>query len=108
MKGLMPTCRVAVTATTGMASLQLGPDATTLHHWAGIVDGRYTNQKLVELFGNDDQFAGAKKRIRETDCLVVDEISMLSLKIFEMVEFVCRHVRHNNQVFGGIQVNIIK
>ena len=106
MKDLIPTCRVAVTATTGMASLQLGSDATTLHHWAGIVDGRYTHQKLAELLDSDDQFAAAKKRVIDTECLVIDEISMLSLKIFEMVEFVCRHVKQNNQLFGGIQVNI--
>ncbi|VDI68615.1 Hypothetical predicted protein [Mytilus galloprovincialis] len=87
-----------------MASLQIGHGATTLHHWAGILDGRHTYEKLAELFDNDDQFSNAKKRIEEADTLIIDEISMLSLKVFEMVEFVCRHVKKNTKIFGGIQV----
>ncbi|KAK3091790.1 hypothetical protein FSP39_022639 [Pinctada imbricata] len=62
-----------------MASLQLGVGATTIHHWAGIVDGRYSHQTLAELFQGDDRFADAKKRIIEAQCLVIDEISMRCL-----------------------------
>ncbi|XP_062616249.1 uncharacterized protein LOC134277961 [Saccostrea cucullata] len=94
----------AVTATTGMASLQLGCDATTLHHWSGIYDGRYSHATLEELFQNDDNFAVAKERIERTECLIIDEISMLSAAVFDMVEFVCRIGKKNNSVFGGIQV----
>lgn len=50
-----------------MASLQLGLGATTLHHWAGIQDGRYSHSDLTELFDNDDRFAAAKKRILEAE-----------------------------------------
>lgn len=32
---------------------------------------------------------------------------MLSAKVFNMVEFVCRHVKKTDTVFGGIQVCII-
>jgi hypothetical protein len=38
--------KVAVTATTGMASTQLGFEVTTLHHWSGILDGRYSILQL--------------------------------------------------------------
>lgn len=78
-----------------MASLQLGVGGTTLHvhHWSGILDSRYSNQTLGELFDGDDRFADAKKRILETQCLVIDEISMVSARTFDMIEFVCRHVR---------------
>lgn len=92
-----------MTASTGMASLQLGVGGTTLHHWSGILDGRYSHQTLGELFDGDDRFADAKKRILETQCLVIDEISM-GLPTFDMIEFVCRHVRRCDQVFGGMQV----
>lgn len=84
-----------------MASLQLGVGGTTLHHWSGILDGRYSHQTLGELFDGDDRYA--KKRILETQCLVIDEISM-GLPTFDMIEFVCRHVRRCDQVFGGMQV----
>ncbi|XP_056007596.1 uncharacterized protein LOC130050837 [Ostrea edulis] len=87
-----------------MASLQLGMRATTLHHWAGILDGRYSHQTLGELFDSDDRFAGARKRIQAAQCLIIDEISMLSSRTFAMIEFVCRHVKGNDQVFGGLQV----
>lgn len=93
-----------MTASTGMASLQLGMRATTLHHWAGILDGRYSHQTLGELFDSDDRFAGARKRIQAAQCLIIDEISMLSSRTFAMIEFVCRHVKGNDQVFGGLQV----
>lgn len=87
-----------------MASLQLGVGGTTLHHWSGILDGRYSHQTLGELFDGDDRFADAKKRILETQCLVIDEISMVSARTFDMIEFMCRHVRRCDQVFGGMQV----
>lgn len=98
---------IGITATTGMASLQLGSQSTALHHWAGIMDGRFTHNKLEEFLNNDDKFAEAKKRIQQTQSLIVDEISMLSAKVFNMVEFVCRHVKKTDTVFGGIQVRII-
>ena len=90
---------MAVTATTGMASLQLGPNAATLHHWAGISDGRYSDDKLAELFDHDDKYVSSRQRIKSAECLVIDEISMLSLKIFEMIDYVCRHVRESELRF---------
>jgi hypothetical protein len=87
-----------------MASLQLGLGATTLHHWSGILDNRFNPDELKELFNSDDRFQAAKSRILKADVLVIDEIGMLSKSVFEAVEFVCRHVRGNSSVFGGLQV----
>ena len=87
-----------------MASLQLGNHATTIHHWTGIGDGRYAVDKLKALFDYDDNYASAKERISNTCCLIIDEISMLSRRTFEL-ENVCRHVKNNNLCFGGLQVN---
>lgn len=42
-----------------------------------------------------------------TDVLIIDEISMLSLKLFDTLEFVCRKLRNVNTYFGGIQVIVI-
>lgn len=36
--------------------------------------------------------------------LLIDEISMLSARTFDMVEFVCWHVKKTNKLFGGLQV----
>jgi uncharacterized protein YkuJ len=55
----------------------------------------------VELFHNDDLFAAASTRIKDDDCLAIDEISMLSLKTFELIAFVFRYVRKTAKIFGG-------
>ena len=93
-----------MTSTTGMASTVLGFDATTLHHWSGIGDGRLTEYQLGARFISDDRFAEAQKRIQESDVLVIDEIGMLSECVFNKIEFVCRLARGNDLVFGGLQV----
>lgn len=93
--------RIAITATTCMASNQMSPEATTLLHWSGILDSRYDKDQLAELFHNDDLFAAASTRIKDADCLAIDEISMLSLKTFELIAFVCRYVRKTTKIFGG-------
>ena len=85
-----------------MASTQLGFEATTLHHWSGILDGRYS---ILQLFDHDEKFAAPRLRIESIESLMIDEISMLSKKTLELVESVCRHVRKSAQMFGGIQVS---
>ena len=45
-----------------------------------------------------------KKQIKETDCLIIDEISMISRATLEKVEFLCTKVRNNDFAFGKIQV----
>ena len=97
--------RVAIVCTTGMATMQykdLG--AKTIHSWAGLYDGRYGNQQLVDLIGTGEKFKECKQRILATEVLVIDEISMLSQKTLEQLEFVCRKTKKNEVVFGGIQV----
>ncbi|XP_061171689.1 uncharacterized protein LOC133181165 [Saccostrea echinata] len=98
------TKKVAVTASTGVASQQLGFDATTLHHWAGIQDGRFSKEKYRELFLHDDAYSDSRRRIEKTSVLVIDEISMVSARTFDLVEHVCRLVKGNNHVFGGMQI----
>lgn len=36
--------------------------------------------------------------------MIIDELSMISKNIFAKVEFVCRNIRGNDFVFGGIQL----
>ena len=74
---------VAVTASTGIASRQFH-DGRTIHHWAGLSDGRYENTQLLQLF-QTDSWEAARQRIRNTDILFIDEISMLSQRVFEQV-----------------------
>ena len=70
---------VHITATTGIASLQYrGLSATTLHHWAGLLDGRYTKEKITKLIQSDEKYTTTLERIKKADVLIIDEIGMLS------------------------------
>ena len=59
-----------------------------------------TVDQLVNL-SSDDRYAAACERIRHTDLLIVDEISMLSKCMFEKLEGIMRSIRGTNSVFGG-------
>ena len=88
---------VAVTASTEMEAIPLG--GTTVHHWAGLADNRYTEKTLGVLDEN------TRARINAADVLVLDEIGMISATVFTKLENVIRHVRTSQLIFGGIQVN---
>lgn len=93
---------VACTATTGIASLNIG--GRTIHSWCGIGDGRYSNGELMSKLSTDEHFSVYKNNILKTDVLLIDEISMLSKKQFEQIEYICRNVRESNYIFGEIQL----
>jgi DNA replication protein DnaC len=88
--------RVAVTAPTGIAALNVG--GVTIHSFAGIGLGQGTASELIgRVIGN--------KRSREnwlkSRVLVIDEVSMLSSDLFEMLDDIAREVRGDSQPFGG-------
>ena len=72
---------IHVTALTGCASILLNCKAKTLHSWAGIGLGNQTTEQLVTKIKKNKFLKSVWK---ETDILVVDEVSMLSLKLFNM------------------------
>ena len=96
---------VALTCYTGIACLQYeGLKPMTLHKFAGLEDGRHPDVKLLHLLKTDERFLATKKRILETDVLIIDEVSMVSKKIIESTEFLCRNIRGGTSCFGGLQV----
>lgn len=92
---------MAVTALTGCAALLLGPWAKTLHSWAGIGLGRAPAESIARGISTD---ARKKKRWRGTNCLVIDEVSMLTPHLLEYLDTVGRIVRKCDRPFGGLQV----
>jgi ATP-dependent DNA helicase PIF1 len=92
---------IHVTAMTGCASILLNCKAKTLHSWAGIGLGNGETEYFINKI-KKNKFL--KAIWRGTNILVVDEVSMLSLKLFEMLNAIGKAVRGNLKPFGGIQL----
>jgi ATP-dependent DNA helicase PIF1 len=92
---------IQVTALTGCAAVLLNCKAKTLHSWAGIGLGNGTIEQLV-LKISKKKFA--KTLWKETNILVIDEVSMLSLKLFNLLNEIGKVIRKNQNPFGGIQL----
>jgi ATP-dependent DNA helicase PIF1 len=92
---------IHVTALTGCASILLNCKAKTIHSWAGIGLGNGTTEQLVTKIKKNKFLKAVWK---ETDILVVDEVSMLSLKLFNMLNDIGKAIRKNQRSFGGIQL----
>ena len=67
-------------------------------------DNRHTDEQLLQLLQHDSAYTAASNRIKKTDVLIIDEISMISARVFSQLEFICRNLRGNDCVFGGLQV----
>ncbi|GMK58364.1 hypothetical protein CspeluHIS016_0503960 [Cutaneotrichosporon spelunceum] len=89
--------KVAVTASTGMAALNVG--GCTLHSWAGIGLGTRPVDELIRFMNSF-----ARTRWRSTDTLLVDEVSMLHGELIDKLDQIGRHFRDQRRPFGGIQI----
>ena len=93
---------IHVCALTGCAAVLLNCNAKTVHSFAGIGLGNGTNEHLVQKI-KQNKFA--KNMWRTTEILIVDEVSMMSLKLFDILNHVGKAMRNNcSRPFGGIQV----
>lgn len=92
---------IQVCAMTGCAALLLGCGAKTIHSWSGI---KLANGKKEDVVYNVAHSSFFKKMWRRTKVLIIDEISMMSQKIFEILDEIGKTIFGNNEPFGGIQV----
>ena len=92
---------VQVCALTGTAAVLLQCNAKTIHSWGGIGLGNGDNLAVANKV-NKSKFK--KKNWKTVDLLIVDEVSMMSVKLFELLEMTARLCRRNVKSFGGIQV----
>lgn len=92
---------IHVTALTGCAAVLLNCKAKTIHSWSGIGLGNGTIENLINKI-KKNKFS--KALWLKTDILVVDEVSMLSLKLFDALNAIGKTIRNNNKPFGGIQL----
>jgi ATP-dependent DNA helicase PIF1 len=90
-----------VCALTGCAAVLLNCGAKTIHSWSGIRLGKGPKEDIVRRVIKN-RFA--IKSWRESNVLIVDEISMMSAKMFELLDEIGRLIRRNTKPFGGIQL----
>jgi ATP-dependent DNA helicase PIF1 len=92
-----------VCALTGCAALLLECNATTIHSWSGInyVSPLQTDETIIRRVASKKYI---KKGWKEVDVLIVDEISMLSGRLFCLLNSIGKLIRKNSRPFGGIQV----
>ena len=92
---------LAITALTGCAAVLLGHGAKTFHSWAGIGIGKDSVEKYVTFITKASYL---RKRWRSTEVLIIDEISMMTPELLELVDQVAKGVRRSPKPMGGIQV----
>ena len=93
--------RLQVCAMTGCAAILLNCNARTLHSWSGIKLAKGDKETIINRVTNN---RNAKKNWKRTNILILDEVSMLSKKVFEIVDEVARIFKKDNRPFGGMQV----
>src|SRR3569832_2555446 len=82
----------AITASTGIAATHI--KGMTIHSWSGIgIKERLSAYDLDKIASNEK----VAKRIMHAKVLIIDEVSMLSASVFEMVEAVSRVVRRTSR-----------
>jgi len=94
---------VQVCALTGCAAVLLNCKAKTIHSWAGIGLANGPADLIIKrIVGNKYKSSNWKK----VDVLIIDEVSMMSQKIFELLDCIGKSVRkaHSHLPFGGIQL----
>lgn len=90
---------VYATAPTGRAAKNIG--GTTVHAFAGIGLGDSTSYQMLKRVQSNKE---ALARWSSCKTLIIDEVSMLSLPLFEKLEFLGRMTRGNNTPFGNLQL----
>jgi ATP-dependent DNA helicase PIF1 len=93
--------KVQVCALTGCAAVLLNCSARTIHSWSGIKLARGDSNKIIE------SIIKSKRQIKNwksVKVLIIDEVSMMSKKIFNLLNEIGKLTRLSQLPFGGIQV----
>jgi ATP-dependent exoDNAse (exonuclease V) alpha subunit len=90
---------LAITASTGIAAKII--EGTTLHSWAGIGLGEGEPSKILEKIKLNRY---KTKKWKKTDILIIDEISMIGCKLWNLLDYIGKEIRKSSLPFGGIKV----
>ena len=104
-----------VVAPTGIAAINAG--GVTIHSMFGLplrtflpttdrVDSNIANN-IADLMHHFKYRKDKLKLLREIEIIIIDEVSMLRADVLDMMDFSLRHIRRNQQKFGGVQMLFI-
>lgn len=104
-----------VVAPTGIAAINAG--GVTIHSMFGLplrtfaptterIDGNLA-MNITDLMHHFRYRKEKLKLLREIEIIIIDEVSMLRADVLDMMDFSLRHVRRNQQKFGGVQMLFI-
>ncbi|CAJ0840354.1 8137_t:CDS:2 [Entrophospora sp. SA101] len=97
LKNIYGVEKIAVTATTGIAAVNI--TGTTLHSFAGIGLGTESTKELIKKIKKSKIHRFQWQTI---EALIIDEVSMLDGDLFDKLEAIAQAIRDNNRPFGGI------
>lgn len=98
LASLLPNNKVYITSTTGISALNIG--GVTLHSFLGIRLGTGTKETIAKMVRSRAYKYLSKKEA----ILCIDEVSMLSLDLFEKLDYAFQKLRNSSEPFGGLQV----
>ena len=93
--------KIQVCALTGCAAILLQCNARTIHSWSGIKLANGEIEDIVDSIANNKY---QRKTWRSTQVLIIDEVSMMSKKIFNLLNIVAKTCRNNIKPFGNMQI----
>jgi ATP-dependent DNA helicase PIF1 len=94
--------KIQVCALTGCASILLNCKAITLHRFAGFgLANKPINEVVEEVLKKKYKL----KKWFNLECLIIDEVSMMSLKLLLILDAIARILYNKPNIpFGGLQV----
>jgi ATP-dependent DNA helicase PIF1 len=102
-----------VTSTTGCSSVLLSNSikingknllVRTINSWSGVKLCKGDNKSIVDNTINNRYTVKSWRKIKT---LIIDEVSMMSCKMFDVLVSIARSSRGNNKSFGGIQLILL-
>jgi ATP-dependent DNA helicase PIF1 len=91
-----------VCAMTGCAAILLNCSAKTIHSWSGI---GLANGNIDDIVFQVTNSRSKRSNWKKVEILIIDEISMLSLKLFIILDKIARIIKKKPNIpFGGIQL----
>ena len=100
--------QIQVCAMTGIAAVLLNSGsanfikARTIHSWSGIkLCNTPDKQVIINRVLKNKRVCNDWKQV---DVLIIDEVSMMSCYVFDILEELAKIIRKNNRPFGGIQI----